>query len=568
MRTTWSVIPFSVPLSFFIMASFRKHKPTSPSSSSAASLSPHRPSPVDPVPQSPSPYSPFLATPNVQRPMSTFGFPEDPQQRAQHLSTLGFQSSPKLTYQHLKSTIVAALALFSLQYHLTTLNIALFLLSVLYYPAQITQPWIDFSVKTSLLVGLMLGQVLFGWLADRVGRRVIFIAELSLVIIGVLASCFASYAIRGISVFGMLAFWQFLIGLGLGGDVTIAGVVASEFAHTQRRGHFLAAVFTAQGIGMIFACGLAALILACFGPSIHNDPFMLDYVWRIQFGIALVPTLASLILRLSLPETPRYLHAQHLQGHSRGLARASFPDFMHYFRPFYRQKIVIGVCLAWFGADFVYFGTQLNYSTILNMLGIGAATDPFQYVMRNILGQLMSALLGTLPGYIVTLFLVDRIGRRGVQFIGFGCNAAIYLSLAIAYYSLLFYAIPAFITLYVLSQFFLAMVSVTSYMIPAEVFPTQHRSTAFGLAATSGKLGALLAQGLVFFILNSELFDGTYYYLDKLIYAFFAMMILGILGTVLLKETANKSLEELGEEMDAPPPEPVVIVKPVKVFET
>jgi len=119
------------------------------------------------------------------------------------------------------------------------------------------------------------------------------------------------------------------------------------------------------------------------------------------------------------------------------------------------------------------------------------------------------------------------------------------------------------------AQFFLALgPATTTFVIPAEVFPTRYRSTAFGLAAAFGKLGAIVSQ-VGFSMINlpvDGLGIGVSLTLDTLMYVFAGVMVLGLIATVLIKETMGKSLEELQDEMDAPPPE-AVPQAPKPVFE-
>jgi len=289
-----------------------------------------------------------------------------------------------------------------------------------------------------------------------------------------------------------------------------------------------------------------------------------------------------LLLRLRIPETPRYLHEQHVRatlymanggaGRAYGLQNsgsATWGEFFAYFRPWYRARVLIGVSLAWFCSDLVYYGTQLNNSTILRMSGIYNPSNPFGELLQNVIGQLIMALLGTVPGYLAAIFLIDRIGRRALQFIGFGVLAVIYCGFAVAYWYLLFYSYIAFIAVFAVAQFFLALgPATTTFVIPAEVFPTRYRTTAFGLAAAVGKLGAIVSQ-VGFSMINLPVDGegiGVSLMLDTLMYVFAGVMVLGVIATVLVKETIGKSLEELQDEMDAPPPA-TIPTAPKPVFE-
>jgi len=96
-----------------------------------------------------------------------------------------------------------------------------------------------------------------------------------------------------------------------------------------------------------------------------------------------------------------------------------------------------------------------------------------------------------------------------------------------------------FVFLYCLTDFFQNFgPNVTTFVIPGEIFPTRYRSTAHGISAASGKLGAIIAQ-VAFSKITS---------LRTILEIFAFFMLTGIFSTLLLPETKGKSLEELNEE--------------------
>lgn len=505
--------------------------------------------------------------------MTPASLAEDPVAKRAHLASLGFSLSPHLTWLHMRAAFIAGIGFFTDAYDMFAINVTLLILGYVYYGTSFNMvpPLTDMSVKLSSLFGIIVGQVLFGWLADRIGRRRVYAIEMALIITGTVASCFASNAVRGITVFGMLCIWRFLLGLGLGGDITLTGVIASEFAHTSRRGAILAAVFAMQGLGILAAAGVSALVLAAFHSTLHDDPFALDYVWRIILAVGLLPAVTSLVLRLRIPETPRYLQEQHLRKQANPIeadpaTKVTWTEFFTYFRLWHRNRVLIGTAIAWFCADLVFYGTQLNAGTMLRMFGLAERSEPYIELMYNITGQILLALTGTIPGYIAAVFLVDRVGRRNLQLFGFILLTLTYLALAVTYWYLLLYSSAGFIALFAVAQFFLALgPSITTFMIPAEVFPTRYRATAFGIAAATGKVGAITAQ-IGFAQIQGV--DGPGLFLDRLFYIFTGVMVLGVFATVLVPETRGKSLEKLEQEMnDGPPPPPPKVERSESEFD-
>lgn len=94
------------------------------------------------------------------------------------------------------------------------------------------------------------------------------------------------------------------------------------------------------------------------------------------------------------------------------------------------------------------------------------------------------------------MFLIDRIGRKTIQIIGFVALTILLLVLGAAYDQIKNTSTALFIAIFTLAQFFQNFgPNTTTFIIPGEVFPTKYRSTAHGISAAMGKLGAIVAQG-------------------------------------------------------------------------
>jgi PHS family inorganic phosphate transporter-like MFS transporter len=97
----------------------------------------------------------------------------------------------------------------------------------------------------------------------------------------------------------------------------------------------------------------------------------------------------------------------------------------------------------------------------------------------------------------------------------------------------------------------LFLASKTTFVIPGEIFPTRYRSTAHGISAASGKLGAIFAQILVYFTRDVGGATGKGAFIPHILEIFALFMLTGIFSTLLIPETKGKSLEELsGEDQD------------------
>lgn len=149
-----------------------------------------------------------------------------------------------------------------------------------------------------------------------------------------------------------------------------------------------------------------------------------------------------------------------------------------------------------------FYGLGLNSSTILTAIGFGTPVTKGSLGvyenLRNVsIGNLILSAGGLIPGYYASFFLIDSWGRKPIQYMGFGTLTVLFCVLGFGYDKLNSTpeAKKAFIFLYCLANFFQNFgPNVTTFVIPGEVFPTRYRSTAHGISAASGKLGAIVAQ--------------------------------------------------------------------------
>jgi PHS family inorganic phosphate transporter-like MFS transporter len=262
---------------------------------------------------------------------------------------------------------------------------------------------VDTAIKVACSVGTVVGQLAFGYLADRVGRKRMYGVELIIIIIGTIGQALAGNG-PGVSFWGIMVFWRVIVGIGIGGDYPLSSVITAEFATTKRRGAMMAAVFAMQGIGQVAASIVGIITTAAFKSAIDSDPTYLDYVWRIVIGVGAVPGVLALYYRLTIPETPRYTMdvEQKIEkgirdakafvenGASSGdytdniaVAReetspkASWADFCHYFGQWKNGKVLLGTAYSWFALDVAWYGLGLNNSIILNNIGFSGGPDPY-----------------------------------------------------------------------------------------------------------------------------------------------------------------------------------------------
>ncbi|CAG8551314.1 962_t:CDS:2 [Paraglomus brasilianum] len=308
-------------------------------------------------------------------------------------------------------------------------------------------------------------------------------------------------------------------------------VISSEFANKKRRGAMIGSVFAMQGFGILAAAIMSTILLAAYKPNIKDDRNVNQATEDIAVVLGRKERATTIeeedVVRVEAPTQ-------------------SWQDFKAYFGKWENGKILLGTSLSWFLLDIAFYGIGLNNSVILSNIGYAKDPDPFKTLWNLSIGNILIAVLGTVPGYWFTVALVDVWGRKPIQLMGFGVLTVLFLVLGVAYKQILKTSTALFIVIFTLCQFFQNFgPNTTTFIIPGEVFPTRYRSTGHGISAASGKLGAIISQ--VGFLRLKDI-GGKDAYVDKVIIIFAPIMFLGVLATLLIPETKNRSLEDLSNE--------------------
>jgi PHS family inorganic phosphate transporter-like MFS transporter len=199
--------------------------------------------------------------------------------------------------------------------------------------------------------------------------------------------------------------------------------------------------------------------------------------------------------------------------------------------------------------DVIVYGVGLNNAVILNQIGFAGGDTAYEIFHNTAVGNLIIVCAGAIPGYWVTVALVDTVGRKPIQLMGFAILTVLFCVMGFAYHKLSGGAIMA---LYVLCQFFFNFgPNATTFIVPGECFPTRYRSTAHGISAASGKIGAILAQAVIGPLRTKGATAGSTAspWLNHVLQIFALFMLLGCFTTLLIPETKRKTLEQLAGEV-------------------
>ncbi|CAJ0769352.1 24323_t:CDS:2 [Entrophospora sp. SA101] len=495
--------------------------------------------------------------------------PDNISQRERRRILLKEIDNAKFGWFHIRACIVSGIGFFTDAYDLFAINIVSTMLAYVYF-GTITLPGnLDTGLKISAAVGTLVGQLLFGWLADVLGL------ELIIMIVATFGSAIASNSFA-VSVIGLIIFWRVILGIGVGGDYPLSAVITSEFATTKRRGAMIAAVFAMQGFGILASALISYITLLGYKSYIESNIQALDYCWRIVIGLGAVPAFVALYYRLTIPETPRFtidiegnydqaskdvityipkseddntvsatttvaesqvINPLDSTSEKKSSNFYTWGEFWSHFGQWKHGKVLLGTSLSWFALDVAFYGLGLNNAIILDAIGLSSKTDDQFTGLANIaLGNVVITLLGTIPGYWVTVFTVDKIGRKTIQLLGFTMLTILFIILGFGYHAIL----DKSVVLFIFFQNFGP--NTTTFIIPGEVFPTKYRSTAFGISAASGKFGAIVAQ-IGFFQMKD--IGGKNAFLPHLFEISALIMFIGLLATFLVPETKGISLEDL-----------------------
>jgi MFS transporter, PHS family, inorganic phosphate transporter len=442
--------------------------------------------------------------------------------------------SSKVTGFQIKIMFISGMGFFTDAYDLFIIGIVVAILKT---------EWGLTTAETSLLNSATLlasafGAIIFGRVADMLGRKRIYGYEVLILAFGAIASGLAPNL-------WVLLVARIILGIGIGGDYPVSATIMSEYSGKKDRGRMVGLVFAMQGAGLVVGPLVASILLAT-GLS-H------DIIWRILLILGAVPGLAVFYLRRQIHETPRFAAAGGDHDEARAAIAAATgessapPSGESSARPkgsaldgYVRLltnprtlKWIIGTALAWFVFDIAYYGNSISSPEVLKAL------NPHASLIENTLLQLLIFAVFALPGYALAIIFMDKIGRKTIQVMGFILMAAAFLAIgligAVTATTALF--VIVFGISYLFSEF---GPNTTTFIYPAEIFPTTVRTTAHGMSAASGKVGAFVGAAIFPFLLASssglrgaEIVCG-------------AVSIVGLIVTLIcLPEPRGKTLEEL-----------------------
>ncbi|CAN0886341.1 Low affinity inorganic phosphate transporter 1 [Linum grandiflorum] len=439
-------------------------------------------------------------------------------------------------------------------------------------------PGVSAAVNGVALSGTLAGQLFFGWLGDKLGRKKVYGMTLMLMVICSVASGL-SMGKHPKAVISTLCFFRFWLGFGIGGDYPLSATIMSEYANKKTRGAFIAAVFAMQGFGILTG-GLFAIVVstsfnARFKAPAYEDNAerstveQADYVWRIILMVGALPAGLTYYWRMKMPETARYtaLIAKNAKQAADDMAKVlqqeiepeedkieqigAAADYGLFSKEFLRRHglHLLGTSSTWFLLDIAFYSQNLFQKDIFSAIGWippAQTMNAIEEVFRIARAQTLIALCSTVPGYWFTVALIDKIGRFTIQLMGFFFMTVFMFALAIPYDHWTHRENRiGFVVMYSLTFFFANFgPNATTFVVPAEIFPARVRSTCHGISAAAGKVGAMVgAFGFLYLAQNKEKAKA-----ENSLLVLGVVNFLGMAFTFLVPESKGKSLEEMSGE--------------------
>jgi len=361
-------------------------------------------------------------------------------------------------------------------------------------------------VAVAAVAGAFFGALVFGQVADNIGRKGMFLVDIILFVVFSAASA-AAWNPASLIVF------RFLLGIGIGADYPIGVSYIAECVPTRLRGRLIVGAFAFQALGSLLGVLVGLLIL-------QVDPTL--QAWRVMLAFGVLPAMVVVLMRKGLPESVRWhLERGNYEKASRAAstllelpvtltAKNSPPvepclSFGCLFQKRYLRRTIFASA-PWFLQDISTYGIGIFTPTIMAAMALGGGAT---FIAKDIGATKGAAAVDLLlvVGFMLAIILVHHISRVTLQIAGFLGMAlgllmvgasSLFATGSEAHMGMIFGGFMVFNALMNMGP------NATTYLLSGETFPTSIRATGAGFAAAMAKLGAVL--GTFFFpVLKEEI---------------------------------------------------------------
>jgi len=396
------------------------------------------------------------------------------------------------------------------------------------------------ALVTVWLVGIMIGALLFGYLADRFGRRKLFILTLLL---------YAGFTVISALSPGYYFFmvFRFLTAIGVGAEYSAINAAIGEIIPARFRGRANATVMNFWPVGSILAALLSLYFINLLPPSVG---------WRFAFGLGAVVALFTIWARRILPESPRWLlqrgrrqealevmqqiesragHFDLSPSHAGSLASRS-PGFFSQVWELMRDhpgRLALGSVLDFTEAAGYYGIFAFLPLVVLPHVNITEEKVPWFFLIGNV---------GAVAGGVLAALALDKAGRKWTVTLFYLLAAVSMLVMGVA---TIHQSAEWVMATFVVVNFCATGSWVSAYPTFSEIFPTRLRSTGIGFSVAFGRIGAAISPLLLVALAEHVSIMDAF----GLLGAFYLLGAIAMVPWILWgPEGRGKSLEMLGGE--------------------
>lgn len=312
---------------------------------------------------------------------------------------------------HVKNVIVNGVGVLSDSYNLYAISLVFYSMT-----GYLKISTIEGSILTAAsFFGAAGGALLFGIIADMIGRKPMYGIDLILIFVGAISQFFTVN-------FATLFLSRLILGIGIGGDYVMSPVIMAENSNVRDRGKLMATTFS---IMYLMGATIAAFVVQV--TSLFIAP---DLSWKIVLAFGAVPALFVIYYRRKIPETYRFTarvrgkteHSDQSLSLPKGLSGVEKDKIGYAKRLVQSMPVIIVGSILWILYD-TYSSTFTIYGPITIANNLGLTPVGFTYA---------AVFLAGLPGTLLSIKLIDKIGRKKLVVMGY---AGVFLALVL--YSIL-----------------------------------------------------------------------------------------------------------------------------------
>ncbi|EKM98565.1 MFS transporter [Acidocella sp. MX-AZ02] len=367
-------------------------------------------------------------------------------------------------------------------------------LAIAYALPILAHSWHLEKSTTALIIssgyfGQLIGALLFGWLAERVGRLPVLIVTIAIFAV---MSCACIFAWNAQS----LIWFRFLQGIGTGGEVPVASAYVNEFIGARGRGRFFLLYELLFLVGLVFSGLIGYALVPTFG-------------WKAMFIVGVVPVLLVAPLSFSLPESPRWLleHGKTKRAeaviekleqsvmkrggaldvpvpHKPAPAGTRSGSWRELFSPLYAPRTLL-LWVLWFGVYAINNGLVTWLPTLYHMV--------FGVTVGHAIGLGFAMTGVAVCAAFVCALAIDKVGRRRwygtALIVGAAALFCLWGTGATTVQTVFIFATICYATL--------QTVTYSLYLYSAELYPTRLRAIGAGFGSAWLRLGSMVGPWII-----------------------------------------------------------------------